>query len=91
MPTEQIQKITFKKLIMTIGNLPSSYVESLSYYECMLWLCNYLENTVVPAVCAGPIPNNSEIPCSSSLVVTSGNLRMAFISEANTKPLPTRA
>ena len=50
MPTEQIEKITFKKLIMTIGNLPSSYVESLSYYECMLWLCNYLENTVVPAV-----------------------------------------
>ena len=50
MPTEQIEKITFKNLIMTIGNLPSSYVESLSYYECMLWLCNYLENTVVPAV-----------------------------------------
>ena len=50
MPTEEIEKITFKTLIMTIGNLPSSYVESLSYYECMLWLCNYLENTVVPAV-----------------------------------------
>lgn len=49
-PTEQIQKLTFKKFIMTIGNLPSSYVESLSYYECMLWLCNYLENTVIPAV-----------------------------------------
>lgn len=44
------EKLTFKKLIMTIGNLPSSYVESLSYYECLLWLCNYLENTVIPAV-----------------------------------------
>lgn len=50
MPTEQVQKLTFKKLIMTIGNLPSSYVESLSYYECMLWLCNYLETTVIPTV-----------------------------------------
>ena len=50
MPTEQIEKLTFKKIIMTIGNLPSSYVESLSYYECMLWLCNYLETVVVPTV-----------------------------------------
>ena len=49
-PTEKIEKLTFKKAIMTIGNLPSSYVESLSYYECLLWLCNYLENTVIPAV-----------------------------------------
>lgn len=44
------EKLNFKHLIMTIGNLPSSYVESLSYYECLLWLCNYLENTVIPAV-----------------------------------------
>ena len=50
MPTETIQKLTFKNLIMTIGNLPSSYVESLSYYECMLWLCDYLQNTVIPAI-----------------------------------------
>ncbi len=40
----------FKHLIMTIGNLPSSYVESLSYYECLVWLCNYLEKTVIPSV-----------------------------------------
>ena len=44
------EKLNFKHLIMTIGNLPSSYVESLSYYECLLWLCNYIENTVIPAV-----------------------------------------
>ena len=41
---------------MTIGELPSSYIESLSYYECLVWLCNYLENTVVPVV-----NNNSEV------------------------------
>ena len=40
----------FKRLCVTIGNLPSSYVDSMSYYECLMWLCNYLKNTVVPAV-----------------------------------------
>lgn len=39
-----------KKLCVTIGNLPSSYVDSLSYYECLMWLCNYIEKTIVPAV-----------------------------------------
>lgn len=39
-----------KKLCVTIGNLPSSYVDSLSYYECLMWLCNYIENTIVPAI-----------------------------------------
>ena len=40
----------FKRFCVTIGNLPSSYVDSMSYYECIMWLCNYLENTVIPAV-----------------------------------------
>lgn len=46
----QIQTITFNMLPMTIGVLPSSYVDSMSYYETLLWLCNYLENTVIPTV-----------------------------------------
>ena len=46
----QIQTITFNMLPMTIGVLPSSYVDSMSYYETLVWLCNYLENTVIPAV-----------------------------------------
>lgn len=40
----------FKRFITTIGILPSSYTESMSYYEQLVWLCNYLENTVIPAV-----------------------------------------
>lgn len=40
----------FKRFCVTIGNLPSSYVDSMSYYECIMWLCNYLQNTVIPAV-----------------------------------------
>lgn len=45
----------FKHLIMTIGELPSSYIESMTYYEMLAWLCNYVEKTVIPA-----INNNAE-------------------------------
>ena len=40
----------FAKFCCTIGNLPTSYMISLSYEEQLLWLCNYLEKTVIPAV-----------------------------------------
>lgn len=45
----------FKRLCMTIGQLPSSYLASMSYYEAVTWLVNYLEKTVIPTV-----NNNSE-------------------------------
>lgn len=40
----------FKKLVMTIGELPTSFVDSMTYYECLAWLVNYLETQVIPAV-----------------------------------------
>ena len=40
----------FKRFCCTIGNLPSSYVESMSYMELVYWLCDYLQNTVIPAL-----------------------------------------
>lgn len=40
----------FAKFCCTIGNLPTSYMISLTYEEQLLWLCNYLEDTVIPAV-----------------------------------------
>lgn len=40
----------FKYFCMTIGELPSSYVESLSYYEMLVWFTNYLSQTVIPTV-----------------------------------------
>ena len=57
-PSPQIQPQSlrpFTKFCCTIGNLPSSYLASMSYEEQLLWLCNYLENTVIPT-----INNNSE-------------------------------
>lgn len=40
----------FTRFCCTIGNLPSSYMVSLTYEEQLLWLCDYLQNTVIPAV-----------------------------------------
>ena len=39
-----------KKLNITIGNLPTAYLESMSYYECITFLVNYIENNLVPVI-----------------------------------------
>ena len=46
----------FKRLCITIGNLPTAYIESMSYYECITYLVKYLTNEVIPTV-----NNNSEV------------------------------
>ena len=53
---DTIDTSPFKKMVMTIGELPTSFVESMTYYEMLAWFCNYLENTVIPAV-----NNNAEV------------------------------
>ena len=45
----------FKRLCMTIGELPASYLETMTYYESLLWLTKYLSETVIPT-----INNNAE-------------------------------
>lgn len=45
----------FTRFLMTIGEIPTSYLISMTYEEQLLWLCNYLEKTVIPA-----IDNNAE-------------------------------
>lgn len=40
----------FKKLVMTIGELPTSFVESMTYYELLAWFVNYLETVIIPTV-----------------------------------------
>lgn len=40
----------FKNFCVTIGALPTSYLESMSYYEMLCWFCKYLENTINPAI-----------------------------------------
>lgn len=40
----------FKNFCISIGALPSSYKESMTYAELLFWFCDYLENTVIPAI-----------------------------------------
>ena len=45
----------FSKFIMSIGEMPTSYLDSLSYAEQVTWFCNFLQDKVIPA-----INNNAE-------------------------------
>ena len=40
----------FRRFCVTIGELPTSYMESLTYYEMLEWLCKYIEDTIIPAI-----------------------------------------
>ena len=40
----------FKKFIMSIGELPTNYIDSLSYAELLTWFCDYLQNKLIPVV-----------------------------------------
>ena len=40
----------FTRFLMTIGELPSSYLVSITYEEQLLWFCNFLTTQVIPTV-----------------------------------------
>ena len=46
----------FQHFCTSIGELPTSYLESLSYWEMLRWFCNFLETEVIPTV-----NNNSQV------------------------------
>ena len=39
-----------KKICMTIGELPTSYLETMTYYEMVVWFIHFLRDTVIPTV-----------------------------------------
>lgn len=47
---ETLDTSPFKKLVLTIGALPTAFLESMTYYEALAWLVDYLENQVVKTV-----------------------------------------
>ena len=47
-PTMQVTPL--KKICMTIGELPTSYLETMSYYEMLVWFTNYLRDNIIPVV-----------------------------------------
>ena len=40
----------FKRFCMTIGELPSSYLETMTYYEMLVWFTEYMKNTIIPTI-----------------------------------------
>ena len=40
----------FTRFLGTIGELPTSYLISMTYEEQLLWFCNFLEKTVIPTL-----------------------------------------
>ena len=40
----------FRRFCMTIGELPTSYLESMSYYEMLLWFTKFLSEKVIPTI-----------------------------------------
>lgn len=40
----------FKRMVSTVGNLPTSFVDSMSYYEVLAWLCQYVTETIIPKI-----------------------------------------
>ena len=40
----------FKKFCVTIGELPTSYLESMTYYEMLIWFTKYLQETIIPTI-----------------------------------------
>ena len=48
--TKPMTLTPFKRFCMTIGELPSSYLETMSYYEMILWFTKYLGDTVIPTI-----------------------------------------
>ena len=48
---KEVKTLTpFRRFCMTIGELPTSYIETMTYYEMLMWFTKYLSETVIPAV-----------------------------------------
>ena len=47
-PTMKV--IPLKKICMTIGELPTSYLETMTYYEMLVWFINFLRDNIIPTV-----------------------------------------
>ena len=51
MDLKPIEKLRpFQKFCITIGELPVSYLESMTYLELVMWLIKFLQEQVIPAV-----------------------------------------
>lgn len=47
---ETLDTSPFKKLVLSFGAVPTDFKESMTYYELLSWLCNYIEKEIIPVV-----------------------------------------
>lgn len=47
---ETLDPNVFKHLVTTIGALPTAFMESMSYYEMIAWLVDYIQKNVITAI-----------------------------------------
>lgn len=47
---EILDKRPFKHTHIGVGNLPTTFLDSLSYYEQLSWLCHYVTETLIPKI-----------------------------------------
>ena len=40
----------YQGFCMTLGELPTSYMESMTYYEMLEWFCKYFQDTLIPKI-----------------------------------------
>lgn len=40
----------FRNKIVTTGTLPDAFVDSMSYYEVLAWLCNYISTEIIEKI-----------------------------------------
>ena len=50
-----------KRPLLTLGELPSSYLVSMTYEEQLLWLCHFLQTEIVPKLNALITSYNEDI------------------------------
>ena len=82
-PTIKPMVAPFKKFCMSIGALPTSYKDSLDYYETLLWLIKYLENVVIPVV-----NNNGEAVTElQNLYIELKNYVNGYLNDETLQPL----
>lgn len=49
-PSQVVAEVKFPQWVNNLGIIPTSYKDSMSYYETLAWLCKYLEETVISTV-----------------------------------------
>ena len=47
---DRLEPRAFTRFCMSIGAVPSSYIQGLTIEEQLLWFCSYIEKEVIPAV-----------------------------------------